>query len=124
MIVQLKVPDELYELYAKRNPGNPRKAMEEALEAFKVLEPGIPRLILENPELREIKRLSGEQLPDAQALLAYIKKTQAVSLGGVEIELNLGQRQRLEAMAEFFKQPYDQYAKQQLADGVQRVLGV
>jgi hypothetical protein len=124
MLVQLKISDELYEAYAKRNPGNPRKALEEALEAHKSLEPGVPRLVVENPELRELKRLSGQVLADSKELLAYVRKTQAVSLGGVEVELSVGARQRLEALAQAVNEPYDHFTKRRLQGAVDQVVGV
>jgi hypothetical protein len=124
MIVTLKIEDSLYEQYAKRNPQNPRKALEEALEAHKDLEPGVPRLVVENPELRELKRLSQQVLGDSQELLAYVKKTTAVSLGGVEVELSLGARQRLEALALASAEAYDSFTKRRLQNAVDQVVGV
>jgi len=124
MLVQLKISDGLYERYAKRNPGNPRKALEEALEAHQDLEPGVPRLIIHNPELRELKRLSGQVLDDSKELLAYVKKTQTVSIGGVEVELSLGARQRLEALALSIAEPYDSFTRRRLQNAVDQVIGI
>ena len=124
MLVQLKISDELYEKYSKRNPQNPRKALEEALEAHQDLEPGVPRLVVENPELRELKRLSGQILEDSKALLAYVKKTQSVSIGGVEVELSVGARQRLEALAASIAEPYDKFTKRRLQNAVDQVVGI
>jgi hypothetical protein len=124
MLVQLKISDELYEKYSRRNPGNPRKALEETLEAHQDLEPGVPRLIVENPELRELKRLSGQILEDSKALLTYVRKTQAVSIGGVEVELSVGARQRLEALAASIPEPYDVFTKRRLQNAVDHVIGV
>lgn len=124
MLVQLKISDELYEAYAKRNPENPRKALEEALEAHKDLEPGIPRLVVENPELRELKRISRQVLGDSKELLEFVKKTCSVSLGGVEVELSLGARQRLEALATAGAEPYDTFTKRRLQNAVDQVVGV
>lgn len=124
MIVQIKIPDELYEKYARRNPKDPRKALEEALETFQDLEPGVPRLVVENPELRELKRISQAVLGDAKELLEFVKRTTAVSVGGVEVELSLGARQRLEAMALAMTEPFDVFAKRQLKAGVDKVVGV
>ena len=124
MLVQLKISDELYEKYARRNPENPRKALEETLELYKDLEPGVPRLIVENPELRELKRLSGQVLTDAKELLTYVKRTQTVSIGGVEVELSVGARQRLEALSLAVAEPYDVFTKRRLQNAVDQVVGV
>jgi hypothetical protein len=124
MIVSLKIPDELYEQYAKRNPGDPRKALAEALETWKNLEPGVPRLIVENPELRELKTLTQVDLSQAKNLLAWAKRSAKVSAAGVDLELPLGVRERLQAQADFMKEPYQEFARKQLAAAITRALGV
>ena len=124
MIVSLKVPDELYEVYAKRNPRDPRAAMAEALEAWKDREPGIPRLVVENPELRELQRLTQSELSQPKQLVDWAKRTVSVAVAGIEFELSLGQRQRLEAEAAALKQPFNAYLLQQLKLVVGRGLGV
>jgi len=124
MIVSIQIPDELYQKYAKRNPGDPRAALVEALVAWQDLEIGVPRLMVENPELRELKRLVQGDLSTPEALVTWAKRTAAVSVGGVELELSLGQRQRLEAQAEFFKEPYDAFVKKQLGPAISKVAGV
>jgi len=124
MIVSIKISDELYEHYAKRNPGDPRAALVEALTAFQHLEPGIPRLVVENPELRAIQGFVQGDLSTPAALLAWIKKTATVQVGDWTVELTLGQRQRLEAMAKAMAQPVEDFAKTQLTAGIQRVVGV
>jgi hypothetical protein len=123
MLLQIKISDELYEKYARRNPKDPRKALEEALELYQDLEPGVPRLVVENPELRELKRISQAVLADSKELLDFVKKTTSVSVGGVEVELSVAARQRLEAMALAMAEPFDSFAKRQLKAGVDRVIG-
>lgn len=123
MIVQLRVSDELYEKYAKRNPQNPRKALEEALEAWQDAEPGIPRLVVENPELRRLKELSGQVLSDSKELVTWAEKTAAASVAGVDLPLSLGQRQRLVAQAQFFQQPLGEFIQKQFNALVVRELG-
>jgi len=124
MIVSLKISDELYEKYAKRNPEDPRAALAEALAAFQDLEPGIPRLVVENPELRRLKELSQEDLSTPGKLVSWAEKNAKVGMGGVEVELSLGVRQRLAAQAEFMKEPYQEFAKKQLGGAISRTFGV
>lgn len=123
MLVQLRVDDELYQQYAKRNPGDPRKALEEALVAFKDLEPGVPRVVVENPELRELNRIVGEPVSSVAQLLNWAKKLTSFSVAGVEVELSPGQRQRLVQMAGFMNQPLDSYVKQQIGTMVLEKIG-
>jgi hypothetical protein len=123
MILQIRVSDDLYTHYAKRNPGDPRKAIEEALETLKDLEPGVPRLVVENPELRELKQVAGIPLDSPHSLLEWAKKHANFSLSGFEVELSLGQRQRLAQMAGFMNVPVDAYVKQQVGSLLVRELG-
>jgi len=124
MIVSLQISDELYEHYAKRNPGDPRAALAEALKLYKDLEPGVPRLVVENPDLRAIQGYVQGDLSSSTKLLEWIRKTATVKVGDWDIELSLGQRQRLEAMAKAMVQPLNEFAKNQLTSGIQKVVGV
>jgi hypothetical protein len=124
MIVSLKISDELYEHYAKRNPLDPRAALADALESFKALEPGVPRLVVENPDLRAIQGYVQGDLSTSAALLAWIRKTAAVKVGDWSIELSVGQRKHLKDMATALVQPLDEFAKNQLKAGIQKVVGV
>ena len=123
MLVQLRVDDDLYQLYAKRNPGDPRKAMEEALAAFQDLAPGIPRLVVENPELRELNRAVGFPVSSGAALIEHVKRLTSFSVAGVEVPLTPGQSQRLVQMAGFMQQPVDAYVRQQIGTMVTEKIG-
>jgi hypothetical protein len=123
MILQIRLSDELYQHYAKRHPGDPRKAIEDALEAHQDLEPGVPRVVLENPELRELSRVVGEPINSSAQLLAWVKRNTQFSVAGIDLELSLGQRQRLKQMADYMKQPLDGYVKQQIGTILTRELG-
>ena len=124
MIVQIRISDELYEKYAKRNPQDPRAALGEALETFQDLEPGVPRLIVENPELRRLKELTQEDLSSPANLVKWAERSAKVGMSGVEVELSLGIRQRLAAQAEFMKEPFQEFAKKQLGGAISRSFGV
>ena len=124
MVVQIRIEDSLYEKYAKRHPADPRQALVDALKTFQDLEPGVPRLIVENPELRAIQGFVQGDLSSGASLLSWIKKTAAVRVGDWDIELSLGQRQHITAMANAMVQPVDEFAKNQLKSGIQKVAGV
>ena len=80
--------------------------------------------MVENPELRAIQGYVQGDLSTAARLLDYIRKTSTVKVGGWDIELSLGQKQRLEAMAKAMVQPLPEFAKAQLTAGIQKVVGV
>ena len=125
MIISLKIPDELYALYAERNPSSPQGELEKALLDFKDLTPGDRRVILEGDTLQEISRLIGHPISTSRELLEHLTRSQRVSLPeeGIELELNIGQRARLKSQAEFFKQDFKDFVKKQLAAGVIAIVG-
>lgn len=124
MLVNLKVPDETYESYARRNVENPRAEMERSLQAFSELSPKETALFLNSEELKELNTLLGHPISTVKELLDQIKRSQRVSLGdGVEIELNVGQRARLMAQADFFKRDFRDFVRTQVKAGVVNVVG-
>lgn len=125
MIVSLKIPDELYASYAERNPKSPQGEMEKALKAFKDLDPGAFRVILEGENLKKLNNTFQHPCNSPEELLEQLARNGRVSLPeeGVEIQLNEGQRARLKAQAAFFERPYPEFVKQQVAAGVVTVVG-
>lgn len=132
MLVNIRIPDELYQLYAERNPKKPQEELELALAEFAPLFPGKKRIVLEGADLKELSRLLGFPCSSPKELLEHLKRSQQVALpeDGVELELNVGQRQRLKAQADFFTkegkatpEEYARHVKQQLQAGVVMVVG-
>lgn len=123
MIVQLKIDDDLYAKYAKRNPKDPRKALEEALSTFQDVEIGVPRLTLENPELKELKTVAGEPIGSSADLVAWAKRHSNVSVAGVEVPLSVAQRQRLAALAPFFQEDLGTHIKRVVGNLLVREIG-
>lgn len=125
MFVNIQIPDELYQVYAERNPERPQKAMAETLRLFAAVKPEGVAIQLTGPELKELSRLLGHPISTPQELVEHIIRSERVSLGeGVEVLLNPGQRQRLKAQADFFKQDYKDFTKQQVAAGIVSTVGV
>jgi hypothetical protein len=124
VLVQIKIPDETYELYGRRNPENPRAALELTLQAFAELDPRGAGLVLTAEELRELNTLLGHPISSSKELLEHVGRSQRVTLGeGVEVPLNIGQRMRLKAQADFFAQSFPDFVKKQVAAGVVAVVG-
>lgn len=125
MFVQIQISDELYQEYAARNPERPQKAIAETLQTFSKQDPKQAAIIFSGPELRELSRLLGHPISTAAELVEHVVRSERVSLGdGVEVLLNVGQRQRLKAQADFFKQDFKEFTKQQVAAGIVTTVGV
>ncbi len=131
MLVNIKVPDETYEAYARRNPENPRLELERTLQAFSELDPRRISLFFNQEELAEISRLLGQPVQDVKTFLEVLKKSASAGFGeGIEIQLNPAQRARLHAMANFYKRPgrdseenFLEYAKNELIRALVIVVG-
>lgn len=124
MLVNLKIPDETYEVYGKRNPESPRVELERSLQAFATLDPREVGLILNRAELGEVSKVLGFPISTVKDLLEHLQRSERVSLGeGVEVTLNPGQRTRLQQMAGFYDQTFVDYAKAQVQRAVAQVVG-
>lgn len=124
MILSIRVPDETYETYARRNPENPRVELERSLQAFASLDPKRVSLFLNQEELAEISQILGLPVNDVKTLLELLRRSQRASFGeGLEVELNPGQRNRLQAMATAMAEDFRSYAKRELKRGVVVVVG-
>jgi len=124
MLVNLKIPDETYEVYARRNPENPRLELERALQAFSALDPRRVALFLNQEELGELSGILGLPVSDVKTLLELLKRSQLASFGeGLEVKLNAGQRLRLKQMADFYNQPFKAYAESEVLRGVVAAVG-
>lgn len=124
MLLNIKVPDETYETYARRNPGNPRLELEASLQVFAELDPKRSGLVLTAEELSQLNRILGHPISSTKELLEHVERSQRVSLGeGAAITLSLGQRTRLKAQAEFFKEDFKKFAERQVGAGVIAIVG-
>lgn len=124
MILSIKVPDETYETYARRNPENPRVELERSLQAFASLDPKRVNLFLDSEELKEISTILGFPVHSYAELKEHLERSQRASFGeGLEISLNSGQRNRLKAMATAMAEEFKSYAERELKRGVIVVVG-
>lgn len=132
MILTLQLPDELFQVFAARDPKNPQKEIVRVLEEFKGLAPDAKRVVLSGEALREISRILGMSISSPEQLKEYLQRSEKVSLGdGISLELNPGQRLRLKAQADFLRPPSDtdpeayfrNFVKQQVTAGVVAIVG-
>jgi hypothetical protein len=124
MIIGLKIPDETYEVYGRRNPESPRVEIERTLQAFASLDPREVSLFLNREELKELNTILGHPISSVKELFEHLKRSQRVSLGeGIEVELTSAQRARLAADAEFWKEDFKTYVAKHIKLGVVNVVG-
>ncbi len=129
--MNLRIPDAVYEAYARRNPEDPRLELERSLQAFAELDPRRVSLFFNQEELAEIGSILGIPVQDTKTFLEALRRSQRATFGeGLEVDLNPGQRNRLRQMADFYKRPSDdpaknfkEYAEAQLKRGVVTVVG-
>jgi hypothetical protein len=124
MIVSLKVSDELYEEYGRRNPNNPRAAMADTLERFASHDPGIKSVTLEGDNLAQLQSALQTSLSDPDELTRLLIKALSVRVDEVEIALTPVQRKSIETNSAFFKQDPGDWTKNKVEEGLRVAFGV
>jgi hypothetical protein len=124
MIVSLKVSDELYEQYGRRNPNNPRAAMIDTLERFVSSDPGIKSLTLEGENLKQLQDALQTVLKDPDEATRLLLKALSVRVDEVEIALTPTQRKSIETNSAFFKQDPGDWTKNKVEEGLRVAFGV
>lgn len=125
MLLQFRVPDELYVHYAKRNPKSPNGEMEKSLVRFKDLNPDDQYVILQGEELRELKELLGWPVSSPKELLAHLRKWSQVEFPeeGLKVQLTPAQREKLKAQSAFWDQGFGDFLQHQFQAALTRVIG-
>ncbi len=124
MIVQIRLPDELYAKYAERDPKKPQQEIEKALLEAVELIPGEQRLILRGEELRKVKDLLEHPVSTVGELLEKLTKLKRVGVEGAgEVELTVGQLTRIKEMAPYMSQTPAEYLKDRVKAGLVAVVG-
>lgn len=125
MIIQIRIPDELYAKYAERNPKKPQEELEKALADGVGLVPGEQRLVFRGEELKELKRLLEHPVSSVGEVLERVKKFKSIALPeGAGVELDEGQlfRLRSQHQASGFAMSFEDFLKRQLSAGLKVVL--
>ena len=87
MIVSLKVSDELYEAYGRKNEKNPRAAMTEALAKFVGEDSKARSITVAGEHLKTLQDLIGGPVDSAENLTKALKVALNVRLEDVEVKL-------------------------------------
>lgn len=119
MILQIKLPDGVYEAYQKHNPLQPERAIEQQLLRFAGVNPADRILILPNLERNELEVLLDSHFSSAKELVSKVKETLGVNVEGVSVTLDPNTLFRLTQMAEFEGQEKKAYLEQKIKEGIQ-----
>jgi hypothetical protein len=122
-IVTLRIPDDTLERYKMMHPSNPSHAMEKQLERFKGLAHTDRALIFPNEDRKTLEGLFGRPIEDVHAFVEWVQKLVSITVGGLEFVLKAGQRKKLDGLANFYKKPFDVYAKAHLSRIIDQDLG-
>ena len=125
MIVSLKVPDETYEVYARRNTANPRVEMERTLQSFAEVDPKGVSLFLNNEELKQLNEILGSPVSSFAELKEHLQRNLRCGLGeNLEVPLSLGQRIRAKGLADAQARDYREFVQQIVKQAVANAVGV
>lgn len=119
----LSIPDEVDATYTKHNPTNPAKAMSAQLTRFAPYAPGDRSLVLPVEVIRELERLAQRTFATPESLLVFLKMLLTLDVDGIEMTLTPGQKARMKQRAEFFKQPFNDFAKREITEALLGRLG-
>ncbi len=119
----LSIPDEVDAAYTRHNPTNPSRAMATQLQRFAVYSPGDRELIIPPEVIKELERLAQRTFATADSLLVFLKMLLTVDVEGIELTLTPGQKARMKQRADFFKRPFNDFAKAEIKEALVGRLG-
>lgn len=113
MMVNLKMPDPLFEEYVKKwgVPGLYRK-MAQAIEFFKDVDKNDRPVLLAGDDRRAIEKIFQTTIDDSSKLVKLVQNMSRVSLGGVDMEFTSDQLERMKAQAGFHGRTLETYMRE------------
>lgn len=118
MIVQLKVPDSVFEGYAKHNQANPERAMEQQLLRFMEVRPTDRILLIPSVERNELEVLLDSHFASARELVSKVKDLLGIRVNGVDVVLEPNTLLRLGQQAEFEGMDPAEFTKLKVEEGI------
>jgi hypothetical protein len=117
MIINLKIPDSLYEDYLKQY-GNPQhyKKMKDHLELLKDVPVNDRIIVLYGDIRKKIEAVFQCIIKDGEQLSHEINKLNKVKIQGIEIEFNPEELARIDAQAAFHGRSREVYLKEMLTE--------
>jgi hypothetical protein len=123
MIVNLAVPDELYQAYIKHSPSNPRRAILAQLERHKDSGPNDREIVFTQDQRRYMEGLYGRPIEDVQKFCEWIAGLLTLKVGEASVVLKEGQRKQLVAQAGYWKKNIPQYIRERVSTALGNELG-
>lgn len=123
MILQLRLPDEVWEAYLEHSKTNPQRAMEEQLKRFKDVKPEDRTLLLTRAQRTRLEAAWGRPVEDLDKMVSDVEALISIEADKVKIPLTEGQRKRLSTEAKFYKKEFPVYAKTRISDAIRGAIG-
>jgi hypothetical protein len=118
LIVQVKIPDTMYEQYVGHNPTAPERAIEQTLLRFAGVKPSERILILPSKERSELEVMLDSHFSSARELVSKVKELLSIKVEGVTVALDPNVLYRLGQQAEFEGQEPKAFLEQKIGEGV------
>lgn len=110
MIINLKIPDSLYEAYlSKYAAPNHYKKMKDAIEALKDLDPSDRFFIVSGDSRRKIESILDHSIESAAQLATDIEKMNKFQVGDIGITFNAEELARIDTQATFHGKDRETY---------------
>lgn len=117
MMINFKVPDELFEVYVNKwgIPGCYAQ-MKRAVESFKDVDKNDRVILVASDNRRAIEKVFQTTVDDADKLVKLIQNMNYVKLGGVDMQFTADQLERLNAQAGFHGRTLEQYIRETVTE--------
>lgn len=121
MIVQIKIPDSVYEKYSQHRPSDPELAISQQLTRFAEVNPTDRVLLVPNKERQELEALMDTTFTSAKELVSRTKQLAELKVEGMAVPLSPDVLQRLAEQAEFEGMTQREFLELKVAEGVSYV---
>jgi hypothetical protein len=123
MIINLKIPDALFEAYiAKFTPPNHYAQMKDAIEAFSSVEKGDRVLMLHGDARRAIEAVFQTTLDTPEKLLRLLKNMNTVKIQNIEVNFDEVELNRIKTQAAFHGRTTEQFIVEMVQEIKDRML--
>jgi hypothetical protein len=118
MIVQIKIPDGLFEKYQTYNQASPERAIEQQLTRFQEVKPSDRVLVVPSAQRNELEVLLDSHFASAQELVSKVKDLLKIRVEGVDVTLDPNTLFRVTQQAEFEGMPSSDFMKLKVEEGI------
>lgn len=118
MIVTIVLPDEIYSIYAERNPEKPAYAMAEQLKRFKDFSPFERDVVLAPAVRLALEKLYGKAIEDQEKFVKWVEGLLTLKAGGVDVPLSEGQQKLLAQWERYGGRPAATILGEKVKEGI------